>query len=411
MKAMRIAALPIILALTLALSACDVAPRGKTVVLPRPTPSAAATPAPPGKLAFELEKASRIAVRNFDQAGYFAADTQFIYGWLDNDRLAAIGVKPVNPAAEETLSPNARVIKEKLGYYLSADGLVGQILSVDWETGEATELHTVQDEVITSIGLSHDKTKLWSVSTDETGTNKLSVSDISLTHELLEVPDFTGNTPVWSSRDKYLGYLYISKSRPYLKLFDGSSVTANPFEGPYMGPETQYAIDDDTGYMLTTIKNYTYTLPLPEAKPGASDYQGQPSEVYVKDRPIPGVINKPTWVGSDLMLCISESASGRSLYVLNSASQDPPDEYKGVVNYALSDDLKYICLVRETSSGLADIYVGEWSGGIVGNEKLVFKGFTAEGALYFSPDDTKLYMEGRYGYADADATAMVLKFR
>jgi hypothetical protein len=414
MKRRRRIAFTLLCAIILSLCACSVAPREKTVILDRTKPSATAPVSLPGSISFQLEKARIIPVSSFDQAGYFWQGAKLVYGWLDNDHLAAIGVKPVSQTADATPGNVAQDIKDapKAQYY-DIKGLVGQILSVDWQTGAATELHTVQDATITSLGLSHDKSKLWYCTLGSDGIQKLSVSDSSFKHDLLEISSFSGLSPVWSSGDKLLGYFDNAKTRGYLTIFDGTkSMTYPSVYGDFR--QSIMGIFDDTGEaVFSQMTGLLMSMNLKQ-----SQALGKPvGKLQIKAKlPVSKVqkidpANAYTLAGPDYALYRSYGAEGSRLNIYDILSDSKLGSYAGVIQFALSDDMKYICLVKETGGNTADIYVGEWQDGKIENEKLVFKGFYADGSIFFSPDDTKIYVEGRYSITDSTSTSMVLQFK
>lgn len=415
MKVRRATAYLLVLMIALPLAACSVAPHGKTVVLHTPKPTPTAAPASPGKPSFTLEKATMIPEQSFDAAGYFLKPgMQFVYGWLDGDHLAAIGLAPVAAASEPEATHAADALRAAKGIYspLSVNGLVGQILSVDWQTGKTEEVHTVQNQMITSMGLSHDKSKLWYCSTDAEGGQKLYVSDVSFRHALLEVSDYQGYLPFWSSRDKYLGYLDYEKKQTFLTVFDGVKSRLIPFFLPPAAGSPVF-IDDDTDRVLTIFKNVMMMSTL-LSDPNESSSGKLPAEVAPEavQRGIAlDYATEPVWTNTGSMLYIGSDGKGSRLEVVDQESMAVTAEYSGVLNFALSDDSKYICLVREAAGGSADISIAEWNDGRIANEKLVFKGFTAGGKMFFSPDDAKLYIHGSYGYASAETTSLVLKFK
>lgn len=412
--------LVLLCAFLLALCACSVAPRDKTVILARPKPAATAPAASPGGISFELEKASRIPAESFDQAGYFAPEVSLVYGWLDNDHLAAIGIKPVSQAASTPSPSEKQLPKAAPGVQpVSTKGLVGQLLSVDWQTGAATELHTVQDAAITSLGLSHDKSKLWYCSLGSEGMQKLSVSDISFRHDLLEVTDFTGSLPVWSVKDSLLGYFTNAKERYMLNIFDGTENNTymsffNGVQQSMLARQSLLGIFDSTGDVLFS----QFTGGLTEMNIQSTRQIGKPIGKLVMNAQLPVsktekmiYSNNITLAGTDTVLYRSVGTDGYRLNVYDLPDNVKLGTYAGVVNFALSDDSKYICLVKETEENSTDIFVADWNNGKIENEKLVYKGFYATGSIYFSPDDTKLYVEGRNNLTDSFVSSMVLMFK
>ncbi len=420
--------LPILLTLTAlvcVMGACSVSPYGKTKVLRTPAPPVAETAAPPDTVG--LKKVSTIDLGKLDTIGYFYGGMPLVYGWLDNDHLAAIGTKPVVTDTDApTASPEEqKVLREKYLYAkrVNASGIVGQILSVDWKTDEATELYTVQDSVITGMGLSHDKSKLWYMSSDGQAVTKLSVTDISFKHAIMDIQQYVGSAPAWSSLDKYLYYIdYPKEKNSYaqLMLFDGVSTVRMPYEELSMGGINVInviGVDDEHGVVMSVVKNSAVvSVPLPQAADaGAVQYDGERivSNFINKKEPVSSYIYSAVWPGGDytLMLRKSKESESESLGILEIASGKQPYWYDGVANFALSDDGRYICLVRQSSGNSADICIAEWKNGEIKNETTLFKGFSVTERMYFSPDNTKLYVQGRYNTQMDTTTAMVLQFR
>lgn len=413
-----IAPLLAILVLASALGACSVVPRDKTIVLDRPVPSPTATPAPSGALSFQLERAAVIPLDQFDQAGYFAGRTSgFVSGWLDNDHLAATGVKLSAAQPDETSQADSAGTPEKPHVAIAVDrmpgmmaqGVTGQVLSVDWQTGEAVELHTMRDEVVTALGLDNHRERLWYTSIDGEGNGKLSVSDVSFTHELLEVTNFYGLQPFWSSHDKYLCFL----SKATLELFDGINTVSVPVKEYRLYYSDTIYLDDSSDRMLMLIGD---SLLQTIWNPAIFNYKPSEPEMSKMAASVPkevlaGKTPRMQWVDSEYLAYIDVDSGGQALQVVGTDPEGGAARYEGVFNFALSDDRKYICLARETDDGMADVIVAEWRDGRIVNEKLVFKGFAAAGNIFFSPDNSKLYIEGSYRYAGKSAVGMVLKFR
>lgn len=399
---------------TLVLSGCSVAPHGKTIVLERPASSPTATPAPSGALSFQLEQASAIPLDKLDQAGYFGGRRSgLVYGWLDNGHLAAVGTKlstSPDETGESAGAPLPAEDEKKRISILRAEGVTGQVLSVDWQTGEAVELHTVRDTVVTALGLDGDRQRLWYTSVNNSGNLRLSVSDVSFTHELLDVPDFMGSQPFWSSHDKYLGYM----SKMSLELFDGASTLSVPTKGMRLYYSDNLYIDDSTDRVLFLAdENLLLTMTLPTDQQPGMDFEDKamlpsaiPAEVLY------GKTKKVQWVDSEYLAYLSYDKNGQALQVVSTAEDGGSAYYEGISNFAFSDDRKYICLIREADGGMANVYVGEWRNGAIVNEKLVFAGFSAAGGIFFSPDNSKLYLEGSYRLTDdSQMVGLVLKFR
>jgi hypothetical protein len=419
----RARAVLLMTACLLALGACTVAPRGKTLRLPTPTPSVTAKPASPGVVG--LKRGITIRLEDLDQAGYFYGGMQLVFGWLDNDHLAALGTKPIAqgtgaPTPAMTMTPEERkILQDKLieAKRISAEGIVGQILSVDWQTQEATELHTVQDEVITGMGLSHDRSRLWYISTDGRGVSNLSVSDISFKHDMMSVPDYSGTYLKWSSQDKYLYYINYNaktkKSNPPLTLFDFVSTRdIINTEITYGGPNL-IGIDDETGRVNSIIKDSAVvSVSLADAIESPDiGVKASLRQSFDRDGALGGQIYQAVWMGSDYVLMMCAGKEATSLGILDIAHDDAPYWYDGVLNFAVSDDGKYVCLVKEASGNTADVYVAEWKDGALRGETMLYKGFIATDAIYFNPDSTKLYLQGRHNYADNKPIALVLQFR
>lgn len=415
--------LPILLtlaALICVMGACSVSPHGKTKVLRTPAPPMAPTAAPPDTVG--LKKVSTIDLSKLDTVGYFYDGKPLVYGWLDNDHLAAIGTMPVVTGTEApALSPEEqKALQEKYRFAknLSASGIVGQILSVDWKTDEATELYTVQDSVITDVGLSHDKSKLWYMSSDGKAVSKLSVTDISFKHAIMDLPQYVGSTPAWSSLDKYLYYVdYTNTKGNYapLMLFDGVSTVQIPYEELSMNGINVVHVDDERGVLMSVVKSSAVvSMPLPQAMDAGTVLFNGESTVHNfvnKKEPTADYIYNAVWPDDEYVLMLRRSDESESLGILNYVSGKQPYWYDGVTNIALSDDGKFICLVRQSSGNTADICIAEWKNGEIKNEITLFKGFSATEKMYFSPDNTKLYVQGRYNTQMDATTAMVLQFR
>ncbi len=407
----------ILLAITaaLALTGCSVAPHGKTIVLDRPVSSPTAAPAPAGVMSFQLERASIIPLDKLDTAGNFGGrQSGMVCGWLDNDHLAAVGAKASTAQPDETGGamdgPLAAMEEKKRVLMLQTKGVTGRVLSINWETGEAVELHTVRDAVITTLGLDGDRQRIWYLSIHNNGTMKLSVSDISFTHELLEIPDYYGAQPFWSSHDKYLGFLNGSK----LELFDGESITSIPIKVMKQYHSGNLYVDDSTDRILYLSGDQTLlTMALPAGqKPDYKLVDKAALSSAIPEEVLFGKTESMQWVDSEYLAYLSQDKNGQALQVVSTAEDGHSNRYDGVTNFAFSDDRKYICLARETADGMANVFVGEWHDGAIENEKLVFAGFSAAGSIFFSPDNSKLYLEGSYRLTDeARMVGLVLKFR
>ena len=398
----------------LLLAGCSVAPHGKTIVLERPASSPTAKPAPSGALSFQLERASTVPLDKLDQAGYFGGRlSSLVCGWLDNDHLAAVGTK-LNAAPNETGDaagvPLPAMEEKKRISILRAEGVTGQVLSVDWQTGEAVELHTVRDAVVTAMGLDGDRERLWYTTINNSGILRLSVSDVSFTHELLDVPDFMGSQPFWSSHDKYLGYL----SKMSLELFDGTSTLSVPTKGMRLYYSDNMYIDDSTDRILFLADEHvlvTMTLPT-DQQPGMDLEDKAKLPSAIPEEVLFGKTKKMQWVDSEYLAYLTYDKKGQALQVVSTAEGGGSASFEGVSNFAFSDDRKYICLAREADGGMANVFVGEWQDGAIVNEKLVFAGFSAVGGIFFSPDNSKLYLEGSYRLTDdSRMVGLVLKFR
>ncbi len=400
--------------IALVLAGCSVAPHGKTIVLERPASSPTATPAPSGALSFQLERASAIPLDKLDQAGYFGGRrSSLVYGWLDNDHLAAVGTKlstSPDETGESAGAPLPAEDEKKRISILRAEGVTGQVLSVDWQTGEAEELHTVRDAVVTALGLDGDRQRLWYTSINNSGIMRLSVSDVSFTHELLDVPDFMGSQPFWSSHDKYLGYL----SKMSLELFDGASTISMPNKGMRLYYSDNLYIDDSTDRIFFLADEHlllTMTLPT-DQQPGMDFEDKAKLPSAIPEEVLFGKTKKMQWVDSEYLAYLTYDKNGQALQVVSTAEGGDSASYEGVSNFAFSDDRKYICLAREADGGITNVFVGEWQDGAIVNEKLVFAGFSATGGIFFNPDNSKLYLEGNYRLTDdSQMVGLVLKFR
>jgi len=420
--------IPLLLsALLLLLGACSIAPHRKTVVMSIPAaPAATQTTKTPGEQSFDIDKISVVRLEDLDKTQDFYQVGSKVFGWLDNDHLAALTIESsskANGKVQYYSSEFSYIPFEKLAPLMldsDMDELASHIVSLDWQYGFVEPLLISQTgTLITSASLSADKSKAWylSISSSKKGKTSeswaMTVTDGSFQNELLDFDWYNQSSPIWSTTGNYL--CCMNEKRTSINIYNTDGDDTQPSLELSQSMLKKYAMyrisaifgyDPKTSTVLSSRSDgMLYTFSVDQTltdKPNAAETLGDQLTAY-----------SATLLRSGYGVALSSSLSGNQLIVLNPDGGTSIDtQYSQVVTYAFSDDEKYICTAMQLDKDSTDIYIGKWNNGTISDNKLILKGFSPTNqGIFFSPDNDKLFLNGAYKMAGSVNTALVVKFK
>ena len=359
MKNHIIRLLTLLLALALLTGCGSIAPKEKTLILSE-SPAEPTGEEEGASQGFEVKKISRLSLDKLDPSGIHPDMDDAVIGWIDADNLVGMSVQSVPVEVD----PDAQTAVEQ-----PTERIQTQFVRINYQYGFCDPILTLSEVAAECF-------------------------DVSADGQLVAL--VAGNTlDVYSFAN---GQLRSSYTRQVL----ASRVTfAQSGHALYFTPAGDFKqleradVDNGTSQVLLSGKSYRVLAASDKAQLLYTQSGGKEQLGYLTG----GVLTEDVLTGgnsaSACMLATGEAlvVYDRTLYLIGPDGAQAVDS--GVTAFDIAPDGMHIAFARRNEDGTVDIRVGYWGGSRIINDRLVYKDLgVSVGAMYFSPDMRKLYLQG-----------------
>jgi len=377
MKSKLLKALACLLALVCLAGCGAIAPKEKTIILSEDTVKQQQEDSDPAAQSFEVKKIVKLPMDKLNPTGNHPDVNKAVVGWIDNDNLAAMTV--------QTVSVGTDTYEETETVQQPTERVMTQFVRIHAQYGFYDPILTLVDVEAECFDISADGSLAAYVAGNRLDVYSLHSGSLvqTLTREILA-------SRVTFAQDGHEVYFTAAGEDKQLEMLDADSGSA----ATVLADKTYRALAAGEGGMVVCTQS--------DGAEALGYYDGSTFRE--------ALLSMESRTNSCHVLKNGKglAAYGGDLYLLDEKGVSLAGA--DVLAFDLCPDEMYVAYAQRNADGTVDIRTGYWSGSRIINDKLTYKdiGVTVN-AMYFSPDLSKLYLQGRD--EGGQLTAYTFEFR